>query len=111
MRDKRLKEETLSSKLREHVEAADATAALENVEATKAAMPRQVKCSQVDAASSRRATQRARHPLSHALAYRRTHHSPRQDLFLAPFNVTREKLPLMHHSRFVLELPKGVLVD
>ena len=64
MRDKRLKEETLSSKLREHVETADATAALENVEATKAAMPRQVKCSQVDTASSRRATQRARHPLS-----------------------------------------------
>ena len=31
--------------------AADATAALENVEATKAAMPRQVKCSQVDTAS------------------------------------------------------------
>ena len=27
------------------------TAALENVEATKAAMPRQVKCSQVDTAS------------------------------------------------------------
>jgi len=51
VRDKRLKEETLSSKLREHVETADATAALENVEATKAAMPRQVKCSQVDTAS------------------------------------------------------------
>ena len=43
------------------------------------------------------------HPLSYD--------SPRQDLFLAPFNVAREKLPLMHHSRFVLELPKGVLID
>ena len=39
---KRLKEETLSSKLREHVETCDATAALESVEATKATMPRQV---------------------------------------------------------------------
>jgi len=43
VRAKRLQEETLSAKLREHVETCDATAALESVEANKATMPRQVK--------------------------------------------------------------------
>jgi len=73
VRAKRLNEETLSTKLREHVETCDATAALESVEATKATMPR-------------------------------------QDLFLGPFNEARETLPPMHHARFVLQLPKGVLL-
>ncbi len=41
VRTKRLKEETLSAKLRDHIEQCDATAALENVTATTAQMPRQ----------------------------------------------------------------------
>ena len=35
---------------------------------------------------------------------------PRQDLFLSPFNTALETLPAMHHARFVLKLPKGVLI-
>ena len=41
VRGKRLKEDTLSAKLRDHIEQSDATAALENVTATSAQLPRQ----------------------------------------------------------------------